>query len=146
MVTQFHPQFTGRVTRRQALTLAGRGCTCGVPACPSALISAGRRVCSVGTDSRGAGEEAGGKEQRPDPGRQLVSEGSLGPQELIWLGAGPRHGFPDCWGSQETCPRRKTENLFPYGFSAGSKAVCSLVCWPPICHFLFCESLMLVHI
>lgn len=90
---------------------------------PWAFVSTGCGVCSVGTDSSGAGEEAGGKDQHTDPGRQLVSEGSLGPQELIWLGPGCRNELPKLQGNQETCSPGKAENLSPHGFSIGNKAV-----------------------
>lgn len=88
-----------------------------------AFVPTGCRVCSVGTDSSGAGEAAGGKEQHTDPGRQLVSEGSPGPLELIWYGPGHQNEMPKLQGNQEKCSPGKTENLSPHGFSAGNKAV-----------------------
>ena len=53
---------------------------------PWAFVSTGCCICSVGTDSSGAGEEAGGKKQLTDAGGQLVSKGSLGPSgtDLAW--------------------------------------------------------------
>lgn len=67
---------------------------------PWAFVSTGCRVCSVGTDSSGAGEEAGRKDQHTEPGRQLVSE-IAGPQELIWLGPGHRNEMPKLQNYQE---------------------------------------------
>lgn len=55
------------------------------------FVFVGCRVCFVGIDSSGVGEEVGGKEQYIDFGRQLVSEGFFGFQELIWF----RFGFRD---------------------------------------------------
>ena len=72
---QFYPLFTGRVIGSDSCQVGlCLPCTEG----SSAFVSAGCCVCSVGTDSRGAGEEAGGKEQHTDPGRHLVSEGAPG--------------------------------------------------------------------
>ena len=81
---------------------AGWGCAHGVQMDPSAFVSAGCRVCFAGTDSRGAGEEAGGKEQHTDPGRQLVSEGA--PGNWPGLDLSPRMRSPNTRATNRSVP------------------------------------------